>query len=132
MAVDKTYCFFNLALDEEQVIDQANLPQSANALIEAGMVEEAFRFGLHNVAQSDELWVCCQCSHRVLKIRSCEGRPSHDAADGVAALCELQQPLGLFESLLCLYRHCPVYTGCRKLGNEICGKEIPSECGHGI
>ena len=81
MTVDEADGFFELALKDEDVVDEVGLGEGADAAVEVGGVEEAFGFGLDYVAEADELWLGCELWKRCFEAGGCDGGPSYNAAN---------------------------------------------------
>jgi len=52
MAVDEADGFFELALEDENVVDEVGFGEGADAVVEVGGVEEAGGFGLDYVTEA--------------------------------------------------------------------------------
>ena len=68
MPVDEANGFFELALEDEDVVDEAGFGEGADASVEIGIAEKARGFGLDYVAEAYEFWLGCEFGERCFEV----------------------------------------------------------------
>ena len=128
--VDEANCFFQLSLNDEQIVNQAASMQSPNTAIEGRAIKKSSRLRLHYVAQSHELRLCCEGIYGVFKLLGRDRSPSYDAANGFAVLRDIEEPPSLFQRLSSLNCDGSIDAGARKFDGKIRWQKIAAERRH--
>jgi molybdopterin converting factor small subunit len=124
--------FFELALEDEDVVDEAGFGEGADASVEIGIAEKAGGFGLDYVAEAYEFWLGCEFGERCFEVGRCDGCPSYDSANLGTGFGEFEKPVGFLECLAGLDADGAVDLCVRQLCDEVLGEKVAAEGGHAV
>lgn len=92
--------FLQLPIADQEIVGEIAAGELGNAAVEAALVEEALRLGLHNLPYADQLGVVrklVECGRQAL----CKQRgPAYDSADRITLTCTVEQPMRLLQARL--------------------------------
>ena len=121
-----------LPIANQEIIGEIAAGELGDAAVEAALVEEAFRLGLHNLSYADQLGVVrklVECGRQAL----CKQRgPAYDSTDRITLTCTAEQPMRLLQAPPGLHGDRRIVICQAQHGLEFIDEEVAAQRSHGL